>query len=172
MKTKVFSLILAFVLAAAAAVPALAAEVTEAEVPVTLTIINAERKISVTVPAALPVSVVDGDVVTATNAAITNQAESGAIRVTAVTVNPVSFAVGDYENFSRRVNSIALCLNGCPTKGAGKLALTKDAFPAIEAGKSLPIQYDAKVSSTEKVKGVTAATVVFTIAAVENGGAQ
>lgn len=171
MKTKVFSLIMALALSFTTAVPAMAAEVTKAEVPVTLTVINAERKISVTVPAALPVSVVDGDVVTATNAAITNEADSGSIRVTAVTVNPVSYSIGDFDDFSGAADSIALEINGCPTKSAGPLELEEDAFPDIVAGTSLSIQYDAKVSASEKVSSVTAATVVFTISAVENGGA-
>lgn len=167
MKARLVSLLCALTLALTFAIPALAAEVTEAEVPVTLTIINTERKISVTVPAALPVSVVDGDVVTATNAAITNQAESGSIRVTAVTVKPGRYAIGDYDNFSGRSGAIALSINGCPARRAGALTLRKDAFPDIAPGKSLSIQYSAKVSAAEKAAGVTAALVVFTIKAID-----
>ena len=133
----------------------------------TLTVVNTERKISVTVPAALPVSLVDGDVVTATNAAITNQAQTGSIRVTGVSVLPAEYAIGDYTNFSGGRGTIALSLNGCPTRGEGPLALEADGFPAIPAGRSLAIQYDAKVAPEEKPDAVTAATVVFTIAAAE-----
>ena len=58
---------LAILLAAilALSIFASAAETTTAEVPVTLTVIESQRQISVTVPAALPISVVDGKVLTA-----------------------------------------------------------------------------------------------------------
>ena len=56
-----------------------AAETTEARVPVTLTVVNTVFPISCTVPAALPVSLVDGYVVCANNAAITNTGKAGAI---------------------------------------------------------------------------------------------
>ena len=69
--------------------------------------------------------------------------------------------------FVRRRGTIALSLNGCPTRGEGPLALEADGFPAIPAGRSLAIQYDAKVAPEEKPDAVTAATVVFTIAAAE-----
>ena len=74
MKKRIISLVCSLALALSLAVPALAKETKQAEVPVTLTVINAAQKLSVTVPAALPVSVVEGTVVTATNAAITNNA--------------------------------------------------------------------------------------------------
>lgn len=137
------------------------------EVPVTLTVVNTEQRLSVTVPAALPVSVVDGYVVTATNAAIRNTADSGSIQVTAVEVQPGACDIGSYENFSGEAGSIALSLNGCPTRGAGDLALTDEAFPAIEAGQALAIHYRAKVGGSGQVSAVKAATVVFTIAAAE-----
>ena len=137
------------------------------EVPVTLTVVNTEQRLSVTVPAALPVSVVDGYVVTATNAAIRNTADSGSIQVTAVEVQPGACDIGSYEDFSGEAGFIALSLNGCPTQGAGDLALTDEAFPAIEAGQALAIQYQAKVGGSGEVSAVKAATVVFTIAAAE-----
>ena len=137
------------------------------EVPVTLTIVNTEQRLSVTVPAALPVSLVDGYVVTATNAAIRNTADSGSIQVTAVEVRPGAYDIGGYEDFSGGGNSIALSLNGCPTQGAGILAITDEAFPAIDAGKALAIQYRVKVGDSSEVSAVKAATVVFTIAAAE-----
>lgn len=67
MKKRMISLVCSLALAFSLAVPAFAKEVKQTEVPVTLTVINAAQKISVTVPAALPVSVVEGNVVTATN---------------------------------------------------------------------------------------------------------
>ena len=66
-------------------------------------------------------------------------------------------------------NSIALNINGCQTKGAGALTLAENAFPAIPVEKSLAIRYRAKVSASEAVTNVAAATVVFTIAAVMEG---
>ena len=87
MKHKILALLLALTLASSLSVSASAVS-QEHEVPVTLTIVNTEQKISVTVPAALPVSVVNGDVITATNATIRNTAERGTIRVTAVEVPP------------------------------------------------------------------------------------
>ena len=167
MRHRILSAALALTMALALFSSASAAEVQRHEVPVTLTVVNTERKISVTVPAALPVSLVDGDVVTATNAAITNQAQTGSIRVTGVSVFPAEYAIGDYTNFSGGRGTIALSLNGCPTRGEGPLALEADGFPVIPAGRSLAIQYDAKVAPEEKPDAVTAATVVFTIAAAE-----
>ena len=61
-------------------------------------------------------------------------------------------------------------INGCQTKGAGALTLAENAFPAIPAEKSLAIRYRAKVSASEAVTNVAAATVVFTIAAVMEEG--
>ena len=47
--------------------------------------------------------------------------------------------------------------------------LAENAFPAIPAEKSLAIRYRAKVSASEAVTNVNAATVIFTIAAVMEG---
>ena len=49
------------------------------------------------------------------------------------------------------------------------MTLVDGAFPAIDAEKSLAIRYKAKVSASEAVTNVAAATVVFTIAAVMEG---
>lgn len=166
MKQKLFALLLGLTMAASLAVSASATS-QKHEVPVTLTIVNTEQRLSVTVPAALPVSVVDGYVVTATNAAIRNTADSGSIQVTGVEVQPGAYGIGNFEGFSGGRNSIALSLNGCPTRGAGDLAITNEAFPAIDAGKALAIQYQAKVGDCREVSAVKAATVVFTIAAAE-----
>lgn len=138
--------------------------------PVTLTVVNTQRPISVTVPASLPVSVVDGYVVTASNAVIQNNAEFGAAKVTEISVLEGAFTIGCFENFAAKRDSIALSINGCGTILEGALHITDEAFPEIEAGKALPLCYQAKVAVSGDVKSVTAATVVFTISAVEGGG--
>ena len=172
MKTyqKAAALFLALALIFAFPVTASAAETTEARVPVTLTVVNAVSPISCTVPACLPVSLVDGYVVCANNATITNSGKIGAIKVTKVDVQAGTFEIGNFDDFSAGKNSIALNINGCQTKGAGALTLAENAFPAIPAEKSLAIRYRAKVSASEAVTNVAAATVVFTIAAVMEEG--
>lgn len=165
-KKKGITFLLLLTMILSLAISASAAEMTEARVPVTLTVVNTVSPISCTVPAALPVSLVDGYVVTANNAAITNSGKSGSIRVTKVDVQAGTFEIGSYDDFSAGKNSIALSINGCPTKGAGSLTLADGAFPAIPAEKNLAIRYKAKVSASEAVTNVNAATIVFTIAAV------
>ena len=165
-KKKGITFLLLLTMILSLAVSASAAETTEARVPVTLTVVNTVSPISCTVPAALPVSLVDGYVVTANNAAITNTGKSGSIRVTKVDVQAGTFEIGSYDDFSAGKNSIALSINGCNTKGAGALTLVDGAFPAIAAEKNLAIRYKAKVSASEAVTNVNAATIVFTIAAV------
>ena len=167
---KAAALLLALALIFAFPISASAAEMTEAKVPVTLTIINTVSPISCTVPAALPVSIVDGYVVCANNAAITNTGKTGAIRVTKVDVQPGTFEIGSYDDFAASKNSIALSINGCNTKGVGALTLVDGAFPVIGAEKSLAIRYKAKVSASEIVTNINAATVIFTIAAVMEEG--
>ena len=169
MNRKLITFLLALTMIVSLAASASAAETTEARVPVTLTVVNAVSPISCTVPACLPVSLVDGYVVCANNAAITNTAKSGSIKVTKVDVQPGVFEIGSYDAFSAGKNSIALSINGCSTKGAGALTLAENAFPAIPAEKSLAIRYRAKVSASEAVTNVNAATVIFTIAAVMEG---
>jgi len=168
MKTyqKAAALLLALALIFAFPVTASAAETTEARVPVTLTVVNTVAPISCTVPACLPVSLVDGYIVTASNAAITNTGKTGAIRVTKVDVQTGTFEIGNFDDFTASKNSIALSINGCATKGAGSLTLVDGAFPAIAAEKNLAIRYKAKVSASESVTNINAATIVFTIAAV------
>ena len=169
MNRKLITLLLALTMIVSLAVSASAAETTEARVPVTLTVVNTVAPISCTVPACLPVSLVDGYVVCANNAVITNTAKSGSIKVTKVDVQPGVFEIGSYDAFSAGKSSIALSINGCSTKGAGALTLAENAFPAIPAEKSLAIRYRAKVSASEAVTNVNAATVIFTIAAVMEG---
>ena len=165
-RKKLITLLLALTMILSLAVGASAAETTEAKVPVTLTVVNTVAPISCTVPAALPISLVDGYVVCANNAAITNTGKTGAIRVTKVDIQPGTFEIGNYDDFSASKNSIALSINGCSTKSAGALTLVDGAFPAIGAEKALAIRYKAKVSANEAVTNVNAATIVFTIAAV------
>ena len=165
-KKKLITFLLALTMILSLSVGASAAETTEARVPVILTIVNTVSPISCTVPACLPVSLVDGYVVTANNAMITNTGKTGAIRVTKVDVQAGTFEIGSYDDFSASKNSIALNINGCSTKGAGSLTLVDGAFPAIAAEKNLAIRYKAKVSANEAVTNVNAATVIFTIAAV------
>ena len=163
---KSLALLLALALIFAFPVTASAAETTEAKVPVTLTVVNTVSPISCTVPAALPVSLIDGYVVCANNAAITNTGKTGAIKVTKVDVQAGTFEIGNFDDFGAGKNSIALSINGCATKGAGALTLVDGAFPAIAAEKNLAIRYKAKVSASEAVTNINAATVIFTIAAV------
>ena len=163
---KSLALLLALALIFAFPVTASAAETTEAKVPVTLTVVNTVAPISCTVPACLPVSLIDGYIVTASNAAITNTGKTGAIRVTKVDVQAGTFEIGNFDDFTASKNSIALSINGCSTKGAGSLTLVDGAFPVIAAEKNLAIRYKAKVSTSEAVTNINAATVIFTIAAV------
>ena len=168
-KKKLITFLLALTMILSLSVGASAAETTEARVPVTLTVVNTVSPISCTVPACLPVSLVDGYVVCANNATITNTGKSGNIKVTKVDVQAGTFEIGSYDDFSAGKNSIALSINGCSTKGAGSLTLVDGAFPAISAEKSLAIRYKAKVSASEAVTNVNVATVIFTIAAVMEG---
>ena len=165
-KKKAITFLLALTMILSLAVGVSAAEMTEARVPVTLTVVNTVAPISCTVPAALPVSLVDGYVVTANNAMITNTGKNSAIRVTKVDVQAGTFEIGNFDDFTASKNSIALSINGCATKGAGALTLVDGAFPAIGAEKALAIRYKAKVSANEAVTNANAATIVFTIAAV------
>ena len=169
-KKKLITLLLALTMILSLAVGATAAETTEAKVPITLTVVNTVSPISCTVPACLPVSLVDGYVVCANNAAITNTGKIGAIKVTKVDVQAGTFEIGNYDDFSASKNSIALSINGCVTKGAGSLTLVDGAFPVIGAEKSLAIRYKAKVSASEAATNINAATIVFTITAITEEG--
>ena len=160
---KAAALLLALALIFALPVPASAAETTEARVPVTLTVVNTVSPISCTVP-------VDGYVVCANNAAITNTGKTAAIKVTKVDVQAGTFEIGNFDDFTASKNSIALSINGCSTKGAGSLTLVDGAFPAIAAEKNLAIRYKAKVSASEAATNINAATIVFTITAITEEG--
>ena len=118
---KLFSLLLAVLMLCSLSVSAFAAETAQASVPVVLTVVNSVSPISVSVPACLPVTVLDGYVVTASNAVIENRAQSGAVQVVAVDVQPGAFAIGDYENFGSEAGKIAFSINGCKTVKEGNL---------------------------------------------------
>ena len=144
---------------------ALAAGTTTATVPVTLTVSNEYRAVNVTVPAALPVYVINGTVVTADNARITNNAKTGSVQVTGLSVTDGAYKVGSYDSFSGS-KTIALKINGCVTTGTGRVQLTS--FPVIAAGGSQKLTYFAKVSGdAPNSKDVQAANVVFTISIVD-----
>ncbi len=74
--------------------PAWAANSVTATVPVTLTVSNEYRAINVTVPAAFPVHIVNGTVIVADNAKITNNSKSGAVQVTGLSVTDGAYRVG------------------------------------------------------------------------------
>lgn len=161
---KLTSMLLAVLLLVCLSSGALAAETAEASVPVTLTVVNTVSPISVTVPACLPVSVVDGFVVTANNTVIRNNSKTGSIRVTSVQVLPGAFEIGSFAAFSGKENVIAMQLNGCGTVAAGMLPISEAAFPVLGPGQQLAVRYAAKVACSEPVRNAVAATVIFTIA--------
>lgn len=139
----------------------------KAEVPVVLTVTNDYRKISVTVPASLPIEIYNGTVITANNAKITNNTKTDSVRVSAVTVEKGSFNIGSYDSFSNKNNTVALKINGVATKDSGKLEITDKSFPLIEPSKSINLEYFAKISGNVKsMNGKEIAQVVFTISTV------
>jgi len=161
-KNRFIALLLVLSLMFCMGTTALAADSTTATIPVTLTVDNQYRAVNVTVPASLPVYVINGTVLTADNAKITNNSQTGSVKVTSVTVTDGAYKVGSYDNFTGS-KTIALKINGCPTRGAGQLQIG-DQFPVIKAGKSLDLTYFAKVSGdAPNAENVEAANVVFTI---------
>ena len=139
------------------AVGAFADTSTTATVPVTLTVDNEYRAVNVTVPASLPIHVINGTVVTADNAKITNNSTNGAVRVT---------KVGDYNSFSG-AHRVALKINGCATTGAGRLAINSTGFPVIQPQSDMALEYFAKISAdVPNSENVNALNVVFTISIV------
>lgn len=137
-------------------------------IPVTLTIINSVKNIDVTMPAAFPVSVVDGKVLTATNVEIKNNSDKVGVEITSIKVTDGTYAVADFNAFpTSGSKKIAMNINGCQTKTSGELAITKKAFPNIEPTQALAINYDAKVLGSDEVKGEKAANVIFTLKATD-----
>lgn len=161
---KLFSLLLAVLMLCSLSVSAFAAETAPGQRPggadgCELCLAHLRQR-----PRLPPVTVLDGYVVTASNAVIENRAQNGAVQVVAVDVQPGAFAIGDFENFGSEAGKIAFSINGCKTVKEGKLTLADGAFPVIDAGKNLRIAYTAKVAAAEKVEKVNAATLIFTIA--------
>ena len=160
------ALILAVMLILSLGTTALAAESTTATVPVTLTVSNEYRAVNVTVPASLPVEVINGVVITADNAKISNNSKTGAVQVTKISITDGAYKVGNYDDFSGN-RTIALKINNCSTKGSGNLPITSSAFPVIAAGTSQALTYFAKVSSdAPNAENVQAANVIITISIV------
>lgn len=136
-------------------------------IPVTVTIVHSVRNIDVTIPAAMPVSVVDGAVYTADNVTIINNSKSMDVEISSVRVESGEYSVGDYNNFSDDAEkTIAMVINGAATTGEGEIDLSSGYFRNIGAGSSLAIDYDAKVSDGADVKNMQAASVVFVLRAV------
>ena len=167
MKSKrITALVLSLMLVLSMSVTAFADNSKTATVPVTLTVSNQYRAINVTVPAALPVEVRNGAVVTADNISIINNSGT-AVQVTGVTVNDGAYKVGSYDSFTGS-KTIALKINGCATTGSGRLAINDTAFPVIAAGGNQALSYYAKVSAdAPNESNVQAASVIFTISIIE-----
>ena len=163
---KALSLLLALAAAFTLSASALAADTETMTIPVTLTVVHTSKNIDVTLPAALPVSVVDEQVYTADNLVIRNNSTTTGVRVSGVSVTNGAYTVASYNSFPASSPArIALRINGCATTGAGSLAINATAFPTIGAGGSLPIRYAAKVSDSGDVAGLDAAHVIFTLRA-------
>lgn len=166
-KKHIIAFVLALTLAMSLAVTSFAASSTTASVPVTLTVSNEYRAVNVTVPASLPVYVINGSVVVADNARITNNSTSGAVQVTSISIENGAYTVGNYNEFSGN-DTIALKINGCATTGAGALNIDSTAFPVIEPTEELALTYFAKVSGdAENVDSLEAAHVIITISIAE-----
>ena len=135
-------------------------------IPITLTIVHMNEHIDVTLPAAMPISVLDGRVLVADNLRIENHSETLAVSVTGVTVQSGSYEVMSYEEFpSSGKDLIALQINGIGTTGAGPMEINHTAFPSIAQKGSMPIRYNAKVLATSEVSGESVANVVFILKA-------
>ena len=169
MKRILLSLLLAVLAACSLAPAAFAASDGDTQaftIPVTLTVAHSSKHINVTLPAAMPVSVLDGKVLTADNLQIQNHSDSMSVRVAEIAVTDGKFAVASYDSFSDGgTDQIALQINGCSTVSSGPLRLSDTAFPLILPGGVLPIRYNAKVSSAGDAAGVNAANVIFTLKA-------
>lgn len=171
MKKRILSLALALCALAALALPANAAEASEdgpVSIPVYLTVVHTAKNIDVTLPASMPIGVVDTTVLTADNLQIRNNSATQGVRVSAVSITGSGdYTIASYDNFQTDVlDNIAMSINGCGTTGEGALAINTSAFPDIAAGAYIPIRYDAKVSVTADVDTANAAQVVFTLAAI------
>lgn len=146
---------------------ALAAGEQTTTIPVTLTVVHSVQNVDVTMPAAMPVSLLDGKVLTANNVEIVNNSDHVDVAVAAVRVENAAYRIADYDAFPEGEHGlIAMRINGCVTHGPGALTLTESAFPVIRAGADLPIEYQARLNDTQDVSGQEVAKVVFTLRAV------
>ena len=84
---KLTALALSLALVLCLGTTAFAAGSTTATVPVTLTVANEDRAVNVTVHASLPVYVINGTVVVADNARMTNNSATGSVKVTALSIS-------------------------------------------------------------------------------------
>ena len=77
---------------------------TTATVPVTLTVDNEYRAVNVTVPASLPIHVINGTVVTADNAKITNNSTNGTVRVTEIQTGADIRMIDSFQQFRQLID--------------------------------------------------------------------
>jgi DNA-directed RNA polymerase alpha subunit len=142
-------------------------------VPITISIVNSTKMIDVTMPVVMPISIMDGKVLTADNVEITNNSDSIPVEITSVEVDDGAYEVASYDEFvDYSKDKIALIINGCKTVDNGIMDISAEMltekFPVIDIHESLPINYSAKVSkSTETGIIEEAASVVFTLKTVD-----
>lgn len=106
MKHKRFSaILLALALVLSFSTTAFASSSATATVPVTLTVANEYRAVNVTVPASLPVYVINGTVVTANNAKITNNSKTGSIQVTSIYARSAKAVGADLPSVMKALTS-------------------------------------------------------------------
>ena len=135
-------------------------------IPITLSVVNTVKHIDVTLPAAMPISVLNGKVLTADNLCIRNNSSAQNIRTVELNIQDGDYRIASYEHFpADESGRIALNINGCSTKSAGPLPLTEMAFPVIQAGGYLPIRYEAKVTPSGEHSQVSAASIIITLRA-------
>lgn len=121
---------------------------------------------SVTVPAALPVSVdADGGVSVATDAKIENHS-AGAVKLDSIRVEPQNDWTlapwgTDYGKTAVDSKTFSLKINGAGVPGSG--AVDVSGYAAIDSGKNAALTYDAKLAAQSKARSETVACVVFTV---------
>lgn len=188
MKAKKAPLFLSMALAASLmAVPAYAADTPihapgESETPVTIT--AEATSFSVTVPAAIPLTVrADGTVGVPTNLKIVNHS-AGKVQVTNISAERMSWDIADFNNGDRsklakeKVDSNQLGLrlstnfgSAVTTTGSGNMTLTGSAWVldggSVDEGAELDIEVAAIATAVSKAGTFTgdnaAAKVVFTV---------
>ncbi len=150
---KISALVLSLLLVMSLGTTAFAANSTTAVVPVTLTVANEYRAVNVTIPASLPVYVINGTVVVADSAAITNNSKTTAIKVTSVQVTDGAYRIGNYEDPVGIVCNEEAKLEGLPLNRALRdedgdiydivagtfavVGLTDDSFGSLEGDLAL-----------------------------------